>query len=170
VSEEAGFNALLLRLRYDDGFAAYLNGVEVARRNAPEMLRHDSAAPSARPRPQALAVEEISLALRPGLLRPGANILALHGLNEGAAGPDFLILPELAAARATANRYLLTASPGAANASGVIDFVDDVHVSPERGFRSAAFDVELACATEGATIYYTTDGSDPRPQNPQARP
>jgi hypothetical protein len=33
-----------LRMRHDDGFAAWLNGVEVARMNAPAALAHDSAA------------------------------------------------------------------------------------------------------------------------------
>ena len=29
-------NFLTLRMRYDDGFVAYLNGTEIARRNAPD--------------------------------------------------------------------------------------------------------------------------------------
>ncbi|PRQ04510.1 CotH protein [Enhygromyxa salina] len=42
--------------------------------------------------------------------------------------------------------------------------VEPVEVSPERGlFEDAvAFPVELTCATPGATITYTLDGSDPR--------
>ncbi len=35
VSDPAQYEALTLRIRYDDGFIAYLNGTEVARRNAP---------------------------------------------------------------------------------------------------------------------------------------
>src|SRR5439155_20933259 len=35
VSNPASLQSLTLRMRYDDGFAAYLNGQEVARRNAP---------------------------------------------------------------------------------------------------------------------------------------
>ena len=38
----SAFDALLLNMRYDDGFVAYLNGVEVARRNAPASLAYNS--------------------------------------------------------------------------------------------------------------------------------
>jgi len=36
VADPAVFNSLTLRMKYDDGFVAYLNGTEIARRNAPE--------------------------------------------------------------------------------------------------------------------------------------
>ncbi len=32
------YESLVLKMRYDDGFVAYLNGVQVARRNAPSNL------------------------------------------------------------------------------------------------------------------------------------
>ena len=35
VDEQEGFDRLRLRMKYDDGFVAYVNGQEVARRNAP---------------------------------------------------------------------------------------------------------------------------------------
>src|SRR2546423_401999 len=47
VSDPALFTDLRLRLRYDDGFVAFLNGQEVARRNAPASLSWDSAATGA---------------------------------------------------------------------------------------------------------------------------
>src|SRR5213593_2910988 len=46
VANPALFNSLTLRIKYDDGFLAYLNGVEVARGNAPMFPEWNSAAAS----------------------------------------------------------------------------------------------------------------------------
>ena len=35
VAQPAGLDLLTLKMRYDDGFVAWLNGTEIARRNAP---------------------------------------------------------------------------------------------------------------------------------------
>ncbi len=51
--------------------------------------------------------------------------------------------------------------PGASNLLGYAGAVADVEFSHARGFYEAPFDVTLTCDTPGATIYYTTDGSDP---------
>ncbi|MBM3846420.1 MAG: hypothetical protein FJ405_09060, partial [Verrucomicrobia bacterium] len=44
VPDPSGFNALTLNMRYDDGFVAYLNGVEVARASAPASVAWNSTA------------------------------------------------------------------------------------------------------------------------------
>lgn len=69
---------LALRIDYDDGFVAYLNGVEVARRS----LAPDAGSP---PPVTALALrhrrgptEEIDLSAFVGLLRQGDNVLAVQ--------------------------------------------------------------------------------------------
>ena len=43
------FDTLTLRMKYEDGFVAYLNGQEIARRNEPGSLQWNSAAKSDRP-------------------------------------------------------------------------------------------------------------------------
>lgn len=68
--------SLALRLRYEDGFAAYLNGVEVARRRLPESAQTDAATLATDRRP--VEVESYYLAVTPGLLRPRDNVLALQ--------------------------------------------------------------------------------------------
>jgi hypothetical protein len=45
VEQPATLESLTARMNYNDGFVAYLNGVEVARRNAPGMPHWDSSAP-----------------------------------------------------------------------------------------------------------------------------
>jgi 3',5'-cyclic AMP phosphodiesterase CpdA len=63
-----------LRIRYAHGFAAYLNGVEIARRRldanaAPMALANDYHGPEA---------ERVFVPLRPGLLRTSGNVLAIE--------------------------------------------------------------------------------------------
>ena len=59
--------------------------------------------------------------------------------------------------------YLATPTPGSSNAaSAVIEgLVAEPAPSHPRGFYSDGFTLELSCATEGASIYYTLDGSEP---------
>ena len=87
--------ALFLELKYDDGFVAYLNGVRVASSNAPGQLTSSSAASSNNSDSRALEFEQFDLSSFIPLLNEGANMLAIHGLNDGAGSSDFLILPRL---------------------------------------------------------------------------
>jgi len=86
---------LTLKMRYDDGFVAYLNGTEVARRNAPDQLDANSTAIERRKDIDAIAPEVIDLTAFRDLLRDGDNVLAIHGLNIAADDGDFLVAPEL---------------------------------------------------------------------------
>ncbi|MFV2067007.1 MAG: CotH kinase family protein [Pirellulales bacterium] len=87
-----------LKMRYDDGFVAYLNGVEIARRNVPETLTHDSAAVAPRGDRRAVVDETIDVSSFIDRLREGDNVLAIHGLNADAADADFLVRPQLVGA------------------------------------------------------------------------
>jgi hypothetical protein len=122
VDDPSQFNSLTLRLKHDDGFIAYLNGVEVARNNAPLLADYLSQASAARSDAEASEYEECNLGSSLGLLRAGVNVLAIHGLNAAPDDSDFLILPELLATRATyipsSGRYFSTPTPGAANGVG----------------------------------------------------
>ena len=163
------FDALTLRMQYDDGFVAYLNGVEVARRNAPETPAWNSGATANHPDAQAVVFEDIDISAHAGRLRQGNNVLAVHGLNQGAADPDFLILPELVASGSEfatgQHRYFPTPTPGAPNGDGLLGIIDDTAFSHDRGFYEAPFDLEITAGVESATIVYTTDGSEPSPSH-----
>jgi len=56
-------------------------------------------------------------------------------------------------------------TPGAANAGGFNEFVADTKFSHDRGFHTEPFDLAITCATEGATIKYTTNGTLPATTN-----
>ena len=88
-------NLLQLQIRSDDGFVAWINGTELTtgRRNAPATtsLTFSSAATAVTTDAAATSFTnfDVSAALR--ALHVGNNILAIHGLNSGLAGDDFLL-------------------------------------------------------------------------------
>ncbi|HEY3395955.1 MAG TPA: chitobiase/beta-hexosaminidase C-terminal domain-containing protein, partial [Lacipirellulaceae bacterium] len=175
VADLPAVDQLLLDMNYDAGFVAYLNGQEVARRNAPTAAgvppAFNASATIERASSEALAPETIDLTQFKHLLVQGSNnVLAIHGLNSAAADGDFLIAPELRAiaAGSQALRYFETPTPGAPNGTGVIDFTSPVTTSVSHGFYNAPFSLELATTTAGAQIYYTFDGSVPAPGNSAA--
>ncbi len=97
VSADEEIESIALEMRYDDGFIAYINGVEVARRNAPDVVSHDALATTIRPDADAIAVERIDLSDQTDLLQPGNNVLAIQGLNASVDDPDLLLEPTLVA-------------------------------------------------------------------------
>lgn len=157
--------SLTLRMRYDDGFAVYLNGtlLPTAGRNAPGTLAFDSPATADHDDPEAVLYEDIDISQHLGLLNlGGSNVLAIHGLNSGLGSSDFLIGPQLVLTRGTfTNGFMTTPTPGAANASAVQGFVADTSFSVDRGFFTQPFDVTISCATPGSTIRYTRNGDTP---------
>ena len=157
------FDELFLRVRFDDGFAAYLNGVEVARRNAPAALTHDSLSLTERTAGAALTVEEIPLSVHKSLLRAGRNILAFQLLNSHADDAEVLLAPELLAVRTSPGRFLVPPTPGAPNQGGVAGFVEEPEVSVPRGWQDTAQSVAVSTTTVGAAIWCSLDGSEPAP-------
>jgi len=116
VPEAGGLNRLTLRVRYEDGFAAWLNGVRVAGANAPEPVTHDAAALANRPDLDSARFSEIDLSPFASLLTTGANVLAIQGLNDAPSDPRFLISAELVAGVAQSETgYLTTPTPGHPN-------------------------------------------------------
>ena len=97
VSPDENLNSLALEMRYDDGFVAFLNGVEVASQNAPEIVSHDSQAVTFRSDAKAIAIEQFDLSKHIELLQPGNNLLAIQSLNASAEDPDLLLQPTLVA-------------------------------------------------------------------------
>ena len=163
ISNPAALESLTLRMKYDDGFIAYLNGTWIASRNAPAVAQWNSVATAAHPNYQALVFEDINVSDYLSSLLAGANVLAIQGLNQNAADFDFLMLPEMVEYKASAltNMYFANPTPGALNNSGFIAFVADTKFSVGRGFYDSPFSLSITSATANATIIYTTNGSVP---------
>ena len=94
---DAEYNSLTLGVRYDDGFVAYLNGVEVARRNFNDTPAWNSRASSSHSDSAAVMLESIDISDYLDNLQQGDNILAIHGMNSSTTSSDFLISVELLA-------------------------------------------------------------------------
>ena len=90
IASAAAPAALTLQMRSDDGFVAYLNGVEVARDRAPVELSWNSNATAARVDADALAWTSHPINGFANLLKPGTNVLAIHGLNSSVISNDAL--------------------------------------------------------------------------------
>jgi hypothetical protein len=149
--DDSSFDFLQLRMRYDDGFIAYVNGTEVLRVNAPVNATWDSVATLANRDSDAVEFQRFDVTPFASVLRPGTNLLAIHGLNRRATDNDLLIQAELVGGkygRATltpgitprvvaralldgqwsAAAAIVVAQPGDANGDGVFDSADLVQV------------------------------------------
>jgi len=159
------YDELTLRMKYDDGFVAYVNGMEVARKNAPDPLDplpYDATATATRSNTQAVVFEEIDVSDGLGVLRAGTNVLAIHGLNISADDNDFLLRPELIASGTVEGpQYMISPTPRTTNQKGALGRVADTNFSIDRGFYDAPFDVAITTSTPGVTIRYTLDGAPP---------
>ncbi len=122
--DKTALSTLTLNIQYDDGFIAYLNGTEVARRNFVGDPVWNSTATVSRDNTAAAAFEPIDISDRIGLLQQGNNILALQGLNAAANDSDFLIGVELTSVQVPA----LTNQVGRQVYTGPIPLTRTAHV------------------------------------------
>ncbi len=95
------FNFMTLRMRYDDGFVAYLNGVEIRRALFDGTPTWNSAANSTHDDSAAVVFEDFDVSTQVNLLRKGQNVLAIQGMNSSTTSSDLLFNAELAAGRST---------------------------------------------------------------------
>ncbi len=121
ITDPAEVLSLRLLMRWDDGFIAYVNGVEVARDAAPATPAWNSLA--TQNRNEALNNSWTTNTIAPASvpLLTGTNILAIQGFNLSATSSDFLLLPLLQvvySSAAATPTYFTTPTPGAANGLG----------------------------------------------------
>jgi len=92
------FGTMILNVRYDDGFVAYLNGTSIKSVLAPSPPSWNSFASGNH---EAIDLESFYISDKTILLRRGQNTLAIHGLNATLASSDFIISAELVAGRSS---------------------------------------------------------------------
>ncbi len=159
VASPDSVTKLALQMRYDDGFVAYLNGVEVARAHAPQAQAWDSSATASQSNASAVEFREFDLTAHRSLLRP-SNVLAIQVLNHASDRGDLLLHPRLQiqAADPVTFGYLQTPTPGSANSLRV---GAPVTFSQAGGILRQPLSVALSVDNPHDVIRYTLDGKDP---------
>ena len=180
VADPSKVDALVLRMRYDDGYAAYLNGQPIASRNAPAAPTWNSLASARRTSAQGLVPEEETLFGFQGALRAGTNVLAVHGLAASTRESSFLVYPELWALSVAAidlerPGYFESPTPGKPNGPAKLGIAEtprflvagsDPPVAAESGGFAQNFLLELKADSPAAAIRYTTDRTIPKESSP----
>ncbi|MBN2064804.1 MAG: lamin tail domain-containing protein, partial [Sedimentisphaerales bacterium] len=93
VYEQSDMDELKLNVRYDDGFVAYLNGVEILRDNVNETvsLSWNSEALNFRDDAIAMQLTSFDITQYKDLLINGNNVLAIQALNDKPDSSDMLM-------------------------------------------------------------------------------
>jgi hypothetical protein len=110
---------LQLLMRYDDGFAAFLNGHQIAASNAPNTPAWNSAATQRNPDSAAIQWAPFNVTAALPFLLTGSNVLVIQALNIAATNTDFLMQAQLVAQTisdvGTGWRYFTQPTPGGPN-------------------------------------------------------
>lgn len=119
LTNPAAYASYKLRIKYEDGFVAWLNGTEIARANFAGTPGHNSAATQALD--EAIVNSWTEVDVPASALVTGNNVLAIQGLNSSAGSSDFLLLPELTASSGITQGtavYFNPPTPNALNGAG----------------------------------------------------
>lgn len=165
VTSLAGIDELSLRMKYDDGFVAYLNGVEIASANADDSTQWNSTASANHDDQEAIQFQAFDVSTAITSLVVGQNVLAIHGLNLSPSS-DFLLVPELIGGRfdiVSPDKvgFFETPTPGYGNGESFAGFAAEPAFSVPHGFYTTPHQVAITSDTPNAVIVYTTDGSMP---------
>ncbi len=165
--DDLSIGALVLHMKYDDGFVAYINGTPVASSNAPDAPDWMSSANGTVEDTDAMAFTTFDVGQVGGLLRQGRNILAIHGLNVFDRSVDFLILPELDGfgisdvVNPDNLHFFDQPTPGYGNYSGYVDLAEQPRLSREGGVFSGTLSLQMTVEDAQTQIRYTLDGTEP---------
>ncbi len=130
VGDPSIYQQLQLRMKYDDGYVAYLNGEKIHEQLAPASPAWNSLATGSH---EAVVTEYevFDISHKLDELVTGTNVLAIHGMNRTLGSSDFLIVAEL--------------SGGVSDASGSLEPVIEfgaIEFSPASGNQDEEY-VEL---------------------------
>jgi CotH kinase protein/Concanavalin A-like lectin/glucanases superfamily/Lamin Tail Domain len=116
VADPGAISGVMLTARQTDGYAAWINGIQIGTFNAPATPAWNSAALSARD-PGRSHVTTLSTAAAG--IHAGTNILAIQLLNNTTTEPNILLRPLLDSISALSGEavYFVTATPGATNSA-----------------------------------------------------
>jgi hypothetical protein len=164
--DPTNIQSLTLRMKYDDGFAAFINGTYAVGTNDPAPLLWNSDSNGDVTDGDAVVFQDFDISSSiPDLVTQG-NLLAIHGMNRFTNSSDLLIRPELIATFTTpvppVIGFFTSPTPGLENATSNLDSIlGDTSFQFGRGFYTTFFTETITSTDPGATIIFTTDGSLP---------
>jgi CotH kinase protein/Lamin Tail Domain/Chitobiase/beta-hexosaminidase C-terminal domain len=164
VADKTAVVAIKLRMDYDDGFAAWINGT-LAGSSAGAPTTDPISTTALVPSHEAGAFEEFTVPpAAVAALVNGTNVLAIEGMNQSTSSSDAMIIAQLIGSLDSAGTgvtgYFTVATPGAVNGGvNTIQLPLDVVLSRPSGTFSSAFSLTLSGAAAGQEIRYVM--SDP---------
>lgn len=169
---------LKLRVKYDDGYAVWLNGQPLLansiqlKRNAPPTLAWNSAATADHSDTASFVFEDVDVSENIANLVSGTNVLTFQSMNKSLTSSDHLLQVELSgdvvvSGSSPAPGYFATATPGAKN-PGIDGLVipQTVVFSKNSGTFSSNFNLTLSGNAAGQVIRYSLDGTLPTSNSP----
>jgi len=119
LANPATYASYKLRIKYEDGFVAWLNGTEIARANFSGTPVYNSASTAALD--EAIVNSWTEFTIPSSAFVAGNNVLAIQGMNSSLGSSDFLLLPEILGSsdlKAGSAVYFNPPTPGALNGTG----------------------------------------------------
>lgn len=171
IVDPAEFSSLTFRMKYDDGFIAYLNGQVIAAENNPSSPADwDARATDDHTDSQAVIFTDYSFA-NDGHLQAGTNVLAIHGLNNGTGSSDALFSCELeglggGSLQPDQVEFFELPTPGAGNVPGFAGITARPVLDPPNQIFDGNVSVDIDVPDPEAVIRYTTDRSEPTESSP----
>ncbi|MEJ6642441.1 MAG: CotH kinase family protein [Akkermansiaceae bacterium] len=165
IVDPAGVQGMTLKVKIDDGFAAYLNGQEVASFGIPLPLSFNSTSTESGEVDPGEDYDIYDLDFS-GKLVAGENVLAIQALNRTAGNNDFIIISELEGevqdlTGPSIDGYF--SSPTPSNPNGPPNAAPPAKVTYSASSRAFTddFSLTLSHPDPNAIVRYTTDGSLP---------
>lgn len=165
VNDPGEIVSLRLRVNYDDGFVAWINGHRIAA--SAGTPASDPISPTATvPNHGPDGFEEFALQAGPEVLVSGTNVFAIEGFNTSVNSSDAFVMPALTAtlrgSGGGVTGYFPVPTPGRLNGGrNTIELPVEVHYSRPSGTFVGSFDLVLTGAGEGQVIRYNLSGPSP---------
>lgn len=140
ISDLSGIDDITISVAFDDGYILWINGNEVARKNAPSYSGYRRLASNSN---DADELVKFMIPVSESFLNAGTNTIALQGFNVSAISSDFYLGAKL-------------------EGSIRLPETESVICNTPSGFFENPFSINFTTETPGEIIKYTLDGSDPR--------
>ncbi len=172
IDDPADFTSFTFRIKYDDGFIAYLNGREIASENNPDApAAWNARATDDHTDSSAIIFTEYQFA-NDNHLQAGTNILAIHGLNNGTGSSDALYSCELEGLGGAGEldlsvvEFFDVATPRSGNVTGYPGISPKPTLNPPNQVFSGSMELNMSVNDPEAVIRYTTNRSEPTESSP----